>query len=139
MAYTDIMDKFRSDFLTRITSVVDANIYLDNTYAAVKDNGVYIQLSIVEGESFNISNGTVITTRYPGLMIAKVFDPTGEGSSDIEDVIEEIIEDYKNLNLAVGDPEGSVIKFRAPYATRVGRVGGEYQKNVNCPFQFDLT
>lgn len=139
MAYDDIKAKFRTDFLARISSVPDANIYKDNTYAAVQNNAVWIQLTVITGESVNISNGTTITTRYPGLMVAKVFDPTGAGEGDIEDVVKEIITDYKNLTLAVGDAESSVIKFRAPYETPVGRQGGQYQTNVNCPFQFDIT
>ena len=141
MAYKDVKAIFRTDFLTRITSIADANIFKDNTFATVKDNAVWCQLSVNTGESANktIVSGVGIRKVYPGLMTVKVFDPTGAGSTDIEVAIQEIIEDYSNLNLAVGDTEGTTIKFRAAYETRVGRMGGQYQSNVNCPFSFDLT
>ncbi len=138
MAYKDVKAKFRTDFKTRISSVADANIFLDNTQATQKDNGIWIVLHINEGESFNLSIGTTITRRYPGLMTAQVFDPFGNASTNIETVVQEIITDYANLNLAVGDAAGSVIRFRSPYVTRVGQQSGMYQLNVNCPYYFDL-
>ena len=140
MAYDDATAKMRADFLTRISSIASANVLDENEAGdfTQKDGGIWCRNVILDGNGFNISLGTTITRRNPGVFVSQVFVPVGDGTTVIDSAIAEIISDYSNLTLPVGDAEGTVIRFLACYATKVGSQNGQYQKNVNMPFWMDF-
>ena len=111
----------------------------DNSSGFTKpQNAVWIGCSVKTGEAFTVCIGANNTRRQPGIVDLQVFGPIGTDVSDVNDAVEAALEAFAYIDINVGDAEGTIVKFQAPYPTIIGRNGGEYQVNVTMPWQADF-
>jgi len=102
----------------------------DDTFAK-PENARWCRFTILPGESFQVTVGKNQRYRTPGVASAQVFTPAGAGDAEALGVADTIKDAFRSLRL------GSGIRFRTPSVVPVGRVGDEWQVNVDMPFQAD--
>lgn len=101
-------------------------------------NTVWIGCAIRTAAAFTVCIGTKNTWRQPGILDLQFFGPIGTNVSDVNDAVEIALEAFDYIDINVGDAEGTIVKFIAPYPTIIGRNGGEYQVNVTGPWEADF-
>lgn len=136
MAFQATMKKIRDDIDVKLSAYT---IEHENQQNFTKpDNGLWIRATVKTAGSVTVCIAGKNTFRTPGFIDFQVFVPVGTDTETMDGAVEDIIQAYDYVDVIVGDAEGTVVKFdRAPDPTTLGRVGGQYQKNVPCPFYFD--
>jgi len=105
-------------------------VQYDNDGSFDKPDGVkWVRCTTNGTDAFKADTSTY---RNPGLMIAQIFVPMGEGSKSANELADIVIAAFRGFG-------SSGVKFRTPNKAVVGEDAGtgEWQVNVNCPFYFD--
>jgi hypothetical protein len=122
----------RSRFKTQVADAETVEVQYDNAPFDAPNDTLWIQLSILPGDSILAEIGETKTYRNPGVAIAAIYAPVGIGtksSLEIADVI----------NAAFRATSDSGVTFRTPSVKRIGRTrdGNSWQTNVSIPFFSD--
>ena len=137
MAYSDI-DAF-IDAKTASLLGGSYSIQYDNEEGFDKPNdAVYLRSFIRQAPSTPIAFGNGVRYRLNGTLEFQVLGPIGTDKIEVNAAVDAIIAAYEYKKYAVGDTEGSVIRFQNPSPVPVGRNNGIYQVNVAIRFWVDL-
>lgn len=127
-----IANAIRSRFKTQIADVESLATQYDNQKFDNPDNTKWCRLTIKCGQTYQVSIGspTGNRDRTPGVMIAQLFCPVGDGDGGLREVADAIREAFRRVT-------DTGVTFKTPSINEVGRNGAEWQINVNCPFYAD--
>ena len=137
-----MMNVIRGRFKSQIEDIESVPTQYDNAPFTRPTTGLWIRLSIVNGESNQVDLGNVKTFRGVGLMVASIFAPIHTGDKASLALADKIATSFRSLNIFG-------VRFRTPSINNVGegrqgnaregRRGNLWQTNVVCPFQADNT
>lgn len=131
MTWEEIGNVIRSRFKTQIADEYSLRTQYDN-HDLAKQNALWCRLSIGFGDTFQVDCGGASGSRdrTVGVMTARLKVPVGQGDK-------QLLETAGNVKTAFNRVTDSGVHFRTPSIKRVGRINGEWQINVNCPFYAD--
>lgn len=132
MNFEDLANTIRTRFKTQIADTQSLPTQYDNQDFTPPDQELWARLTILHGDSFQVSNGGPDGKRFrtPGIMTVQVFIPSGQGDKaayKLADVIETYFRSQK----------ADSITYRTPSVRKIGPTGPWWQINVNCPFYSD--
>ena len=132
MSWSAMANTIRSRFKTQIATPESLITQYDNHSLDNPDNEIWCRLTIKSGETTQESIGSPSSNRdrTDGVMIAQLFAPIGNGDGDLRELAETIRAAFKRVT-------ESGVTFRTPKIKEIGRVGKEWQINVDCPFYAD--
>jgi len=131
MTKKEIANAVRTRFKTQVADVLSLGTQYDNQKYDNPDNAKWCRLTVKFGETIQKSVGspTGNRDRTSGVMIAQLFCPAG-GDGELLDVAGAVETAFKRVTY-------NGVTFRTPSTYPQGRVGAEWQINVNCPFYAD--
>jgi hypothetical protein len=139
MAYFEIINKIQDKVDTVMSGYTIQHMNQGQGNFTKPQNSKWIRCTIKPGGSATVCIGSQKRYRMPGVVILQIFVPIGTDDTVLNTAVGIAMLGFAYIDLAVGDSEGHIVKFVAPYPTDIGRVGGEYQINVTLPFQVDFT
>lgn len=97
------------------------------------DNGEWVRLAIVEGDSALAGLGGAGANLYRnnGVVVAQIFVPVAIGDGLAYEIADDIAAIFRSKLV-------SGVRFRTPATAPVGPDGPWYQRNVTIPFRADL-
>jgi len=138
--WEDAHNSIRARFEAQVTaplgldsrsSGTGSRIQYDNQEFVKPQDQIWVRVTILNGHSAAKAIGSQ-RFRNPGVMIAQIFGPIGDGDRDQTRVADTIRREFR----AVTDGD---VSWHTPSQDRVGRDDNWYQINVNCPFYWDET
>ena len=132
MAWDTMFKTVSSRFKTQVADVLSLTTQYDNQNLDNPDNENWCRMTIIPGETQQVSIGSPSTNRERtvGVMIAQLFAPLGKGDGEILDIADTIRAAFKRVT-------DSGVTFKTPYLVRVGQKQDGWQINVVCPFYAD--
>ena len=132
MTKTAIANAIRSRFKTQVADVLSLGTQYDNQKYDNPDNAKWCRLTVKFGETIQKSVGSPAGNRdrTSGVVMAQLFCPAGKGDSDLLAIADAVVTAFKRVT-------DTGITFATPSSDVRGRVGNEWQINVNCPFYAD--
>ena len=93
----------------------------------------WVQLHVVWGDNRQAELG-VSNPRFRavGLVVTKVFAPSGRGSGAVTQIVDGVVEIFRRVRL-----DGMTFRAPSPFRVGHGEDDGWYQVNVNAPMIFD--
>jgi len=103
----------------------------DNDGSFTRPKGApWCRFTVLQGETAQVTAGGFKRFRQPGVAIAQLFMPLGEGDKrglELADAVK----------LAFRSVTAAGVIYRSPSVQNMGRQEGEWQLNVSCPFFAD--
>lgn len=131
MAFATTANTIRNRFAVQFVAVrPTVPIHYDNVPGDPPSASSWVRLTIIEGDSFQISAGTTRRFRDTGIAIVQVFTALGSGDGEAREIADDVQAIFKGITV-------SGVIFRKPSASRIGPDGTFYQVNVTVPFQAD--
>ncbi len=124
-----IRTRFRNQ-IELVFSNLSGRVQYDNAPLIIKPNAIHVRLAIRPVGSNQVAFGAVKRTRNTGSMVASIFNPTGKGGKEMNDLADLIHAEFGKITV-----EGIV--FKAPTNILVGREGKEWQLDVSVPYHGD--
>lgn len=121
-----ISEYFYSEF--RLCPIVWPNIKPNFTI----DKDPWVRFSILNGDSLQKSLGTIKTFRYVGTIVIEVMVKPDHGTSQLNEIIDEIDRIFKLKRFTTEQ-----IQCKVPNKIIVGEIDEWYKVNVNIPFYRD--
>jgi hypothetical protein len=90
----------------------------------------WCRFTVLQGDTRQVSCGGAKRFRLPGVAVAQLFIPIGEGDKRGLELADDV-------NVAFRSLTASGVKFMSPSVQNMGRQEGEWQLNVSCPFFAD--
>jgi hypothetical protein len=133
MTQEEIHNIIRTRFKTLIADVHTLTTQYDNEELSNPDNILWCRLTIKEGSTSQTSIGSPGSNifRVVGIIYAQLFCPIGDGDKDILAMADNIADAFRGVSI-------SGVLFKSPSVRSLGRLGSEWQVNVECPFQSDI-
>jgi hypothetical protein len=94
------------------------------------ESAPWCRFTILQGDTAQVTAGGSKRFRQPGVAIAQVFVPAGEGDKRALELADAI-------KLAFRSVTAAGVIYRSPSVQNMGRRDGEWQVNVSCPFFAD--
>ena len=94
------------------------------------ESAPWCRFTVLQGETAQVTAGGFKRFRQPGVAIAQIFVPVGEGGARALQIADQV-------KLAFRSVTAAGVIYKSPSAENMGRRGGEWQVNVNCPFFAD--
>ena len=131
MGFEATSNTIRSRFKTLIEDAESIPTQYPNAPEITRPDGLWVMLSIQEGDSvlFEIG-GTAKTYRNFGVFAAQIFSPLGVGVGDALALADTIATSFRMVTV-------SSVEFRVPRVIRLGQTQSAkwYQINLLCPFK----
>ena len=124
-----IRTRFRNQ-IENVFANLSGRVQYDNAPLIVKPNAIHVRLAIRPVSSNQVAFGKVKRTRNTGSMVASIFNPTGKGGKEMNDLADLIHAEFGKITI-----QGVV--FKAPTNLLVGREGKEWQLDVSVPYHGD--
>jgi len=134
MSFETVANTIRSTFKTQIADAQSISTGYDNAPYDRPENTKHVLLSIVPGESVQVSLGATKRFRHPGIMSAAILVPLEVGDKDALEIADFIDLAFRATTFTVS---GQAVHFRTPAIQRVGRDGKWWRVNVNVPYYAD--
>lgn len=122
----------RSKFKTDIAEGLPLPTQYDNDPTEPEKKSIWCRFTVLPGDSKQASLGSpgANVFRTPGIAIAQLFGPVGNGDAVLLQKADDIIEHFCNQY-------SSGVHFGTPSIKSIGRSGAFWQVNVSCPFWVD--
>jgi len=131
MSILDAHETIRTRFVTIIEDPGSLSVQHDNMEYAKPENQLWCRFTILTGGKNRRSIGSAVSRyRNFGIATAQLFSPIGLGEK-VQMTLADLINDTF-ISVAV---DGVI--FQTPKIIKMGRIGSEWQINVDCPFYFD--
>jgi hypothetical protein len=133
MTIAAVANTIRSRFSTLVEDTQSIPVQYDNAPDVIPGDALWARCSIVQGDSFRVSIGTVTADRYRsvGVMVASIFSPMDQGDSASLGLAQVVRDAFISVT------DGGVT-FKTPSIASIGKSGTKWwQVNVTCPFYFD--
>lgn len=132
MNFETLANTIRTRFKTQVADTQSLLTQYDNQDFTPPNQTVWARLTILPGESFQVSNGGPNGKRFrtPGIMIVQIFLPFGQGDKAGLELADVIKTAFRSKNV-------DSITYRTPSVSTVGKTGPWWQINVRCPFYND--
>ena len=92
----------------------------------------YVEFAFDFGDSeLNELTGPVKHEKTPGMVLIKVFVPTGKGDAAALTLADKAATIFRRKNVSLNT---GLVRFRSPTVRPIGLFEGHYQVNVLCPF-----
>lgn len=95
----------------------------------------YVALVILVGEGLQVSLGTPVVRRWPGVIILQVFVPADTGTKLAKTYADTLAAVFERVQFSSGN--SGTITCRIPSIEAVGIKNGWHQTNVTVPFKRD--
>lgn len=138
MAWDDVKEAIYAKAETVLTAYVGER---PNQAGFEKPNDdLWYRLSIKPAASETVAISTKNEYRISGLLIVQIFVPVGSDEAASDAVAALLLTSFDYITIDVGDSEGSKVVFDSAPGPPIdiGRVGGQYQTNVNLDWQVDF-
>lgn len=132
MNFETMANTIRSRFSAQIATPESVPTQYDNHNMEPPDDQLWVRLTIVPGDSSQVSIGGDSNNRYRnvGVMIAQIFLPIGHGDQEAYQLADKI-------KTAFNSKSDSGVVFKTTSIARVGKTNSWWQLNVKCPFYAD--
>jgi len=95
-----------------------------------RPDAVWARVTIIFGESTQVSRGQTKRFRDTGLVMIELFDPINDGDAELSELADLVCEAFRAVQ-----SEG--VTYATPRYEEMGRRDSEWQINVVCPFYAD--
>lgn len=127
MGFETRHNAIRKRFQDEIQDGIPIVVLYDNDPTEKPENAEWIRLTILPGESLQVSIGDNKRFRHPGVAMAQVFTLIEKGD-------QRALELADLIQVAFRSRTEDGVTYRTPSVIVVGRSGGWHQVNVNIPF-----
>jgi hypothetical protein len=130
MNFEQIENAIRSRWYNNVQLPQQITTYHDNQDVDDVPSALWCRVTVLPGQSEQVSLGSQRRFRTPGVMIVQVFQKVGLGTKSVNELIDEINSNFRGVSI-VG------MTFRTPSVQKIGEAEGWYQVNITCPFYSD--
>ena len=134
MSHSTLHNTIRSRFDTSVVSPqgLTGRVQYDNHKKFNIEDQLWCRLKVIPGVSETTEiGGSTNTQRTVGLAIVSIFQPLGQGTKDVHELVDAIKTVFR------GDPDNNVTYLEGS-EDNIGRSGKFWQVNVRIPFRYDV-
>ena len=132
MALNTHFNNIRSRVSNQIATGETVTVLYDNDPTAKPANTKWVRCTIVPLERHVNEFGTSPLYKLEGELILQCYVPVDDGESTLLPLVDA-------CEVAFAAVTADNVRYTTPYSLRMGRVGGEYQIDVHCPFYIHET
>jgi hypothetical protein len=128
-----LVSKVSARFNTQVATPLSLPTFHDNADVEDKPSDArWCRFSVRPGIDRQIALGASKRFRTPGVAIAQLFAPINKGDATLYEVADAIKTAFRAVT-------ADGVHYQVPYTQVVGKVSGQWQINVVCPFDADAT